>query len=54
MEKEWEEQAGAMMNQMVRICTRIGNPPLNLDELDMAAPVFDSFDEWHDHLETCG
>jgi hypothetical protein len=50
MEKEWEDQGGAMANQMVRICTRIGNPPLDLDALDMDAPVFDDFESWLDYL----
>lgn len=51
MEKEWADDFGAMQNQMVRICTRIGSPPLDLDALDMNAPVFADIDGWINHLQ---
>lgn len=50
MEQEWEGQGGAMANQMVRICTRIGSPPLDLDALNMDAPVFGEVNTWFAHL----
>jgi len=50
MEKEWEDQGGCMANQMVRILTRIGENPLNPDNLDMNAPVFDDTESWINYL----
>lgn len=52
MEKEWSDdgRAGAMENQMVRICTRIGSPPLDLDALDHTAPGFADLESWINYL----
>ena len=53
MEKEWagDGRYGAMENQMVRILTRLRNPPmLDLDALDLSAPGFDDYESWYDYL----
>lgn len=44
MEKEFSENGGCLRNQAVRWETRLGGD-FNPDNLDLTAPVFDSFDE---------
>lgn len=47
MERSWDH--GAVENQAVRIAGRLGL--LDLDKLDMDAPVAEDFDAWIDWLE---
>lgn len=44
-----EKDFGAVQNQMVRIGSRLGL--IDLDELDMDAPVYEDFDGWEDSFQ---
>jgi hypothetical protein len=50
MEKACQDLGGARMNMMVRIYILYGKATLDLDDLDMDAPGFDTVEDWIEHL----